>query len=52
LTIVYAHPHSLHNGGSQDERCLLPFFERVNELRQQDKLQVLLPSDLLEGGYL
>lgn len=52
IAVVYAHPHSLHNGSSQDERYLLPFFEHVNELRRQGKLQVLLPSDLLWGSRL
>lgn len=52
ITVAYAHPHSLHNGSPQDESYLIPFFERANELRQQGRLQVLLPSDLLQSGDL
>lgn len=52
IMVVYAHPHSLHSGGSQDERHLIPFFERVSELCAQSKLQVALPSILLKDGHL
>ena len=48
IVVVWAHPHSLNLGNSQDERYLIPFLERVNELRHQDKLRVSLPSDFFE----
>lgn len=47
LTIVYAHPHSLHVGNSQDEKWLIPFLEKVNRFRKQGRLQILLPGDVL-----
>jgi hypothetical protein len=47
LLIVWAHPHSLHMGGSQDERHLLPFLQRLQELQCQQKIRVLLPSELI-----
>lgn len=48
IVIVWAHPHSLSLGGSQDERYLIHFLSRINELRGQGKLQVSLPSDFLQ----
>jgi hypothetical protein len=46
LTVAYGHPHSLTLGNSQDERHLVPFLERIGELRSRGLLEVTLPRDL------
>jgi hypothetical protein len=46
ITVVHGHPHSLHSGGSQDERCLLPLLQRIRSLRDRRLLQVCLPRQL------
>lgn len=52
FVVVYAHPHSLHNGSPQDEKYLIPFFERINALRRQGLLTVARPADVLAGTNL
>jgi peptidoglycan/xylan/chitin deacetylase (PgdA/CDA1 family) len=44
--VAYGHPHSLHAGGNQDERFLVPFLERVRTHRSSRRLDVVLPSQL------
>jgi hypothetical protein len=46
LMVAYGHPHSLHAGGSQDERHLVPFLQRVCAHRNDRRLDVILPRDL------
>ncbi len=46
LVVAYGHPHSLTLPTSQDERHLVPFLERVRELRSRGLLQVVRPRDL------
>jgi hypothetical protein len=46
LVVAYGHPHSLHAGGHQDERFLVPFLERVQAQRQSGRLEVVLPAQL------
>jgi hypothetical protein len=46
LMVAYGHPHSLHNGGSQDERHLIPCLERVCAYRDGHRLDLTLPRDL------
>jgi hypothetical protein len=46
LVVAYGHPHSLHAGGSQDERYLVPFLERVSTYRANHQLEVILPAAL------
>ncbi len=46
IAVVYAHPHSLSSQGPQSERFLLPFLEKVKELRENGKLHVALPREL------
>lgn len=47
LTVAYAHPHSLSSAGPQDQMHLIPFLQRVSELRRERRLEVMLPADLL-----
>lgn len=47
LAVVYGHPHSLHASNSQDERRLIPFLDRVRELRDEGRLRPMLPRDVL-----
>jgi hypothetical protein len=47
LVVVYAHPHSLRAGNSQDESLAVPFFEQVRDLRRLGLLEVCLPRDLV-----
>ena len=51
LVVAYGHPHSLSAGGSQDMTHLVPFLERVQELRASHDLQVVLPSSLVEQTH-
>ena len=46
IAVVYGHPHSLHSGGSQDERLLVQLLKRIRSLREQQLLQVRLPRHL------
>ncbi len=50
LAVVYGHPHSLLSGGTQDQTYLIPFLEKVDQLRQAGRLQVRLPSDIVSNG--
>src|SRR5262249_27830844 len=47
LIVAYGHPHSLHSGDPQDERWLIPFLERVRDMRRENLVQVRLPRDLV-----
>jgi hypothetical protein len=49
LAVVYAHPHSLTSAGPQDQAHLIPFLQRVSELRREGRLDIVLPADLLAG---
>jgi len=44
--VVYGHPHTLHMGGTQDERYLAPFLEHVRFLAESGRLDVVLPRQL------
>ncbi len=46
LVVVYGHPHSLHAGGTQDERHLVPFLQHVRALVDRGRLDVVLPRQL------
>jgi hypothetical protein len=48
LVVAYGHPHSLTAGGNQDMTHLVPFLERVRELRASHDLEVVLPSSLVD----
>ena len=48
IAVVYGHPHSLHAGNTQDERWLVPFLERVHELRAEGRIEAILPRVLLQ----
>ena len=48
IAVVYGHPHSLHSGNAQDERWLVPFLDRVSELRAQGRIEPILPRMLLQ----
>jgi hypothetical protein len=47
IVVVYGHPHSLHAGSAQDEANLVPFLQRVRELRKAGTLRILRPRDVL-----
>ena len=47
IAVVYGHPHSLHAGNTQDERWLVPFLDRVSELRAEGRIEPVLPRTLL-----
>jgi hypothetical protein len=47
IAVVYGHPHSLHAGNTQDERWLVPFLDRVSELRAEGRIEPILPRMLL-----
>lgn len=47
IAVVYGHPHSLHAGNTQDERWLVPFLDRVDELRAEGRIEAVLPRTLL-----
>ena len=49
VAVVYGHPHSLRNGGNQDERWLRPFLQEVQDLRRDGGLEVCLPQALSLG---
>lgn len=46
LAVVYAHPHSIREGKSQDESLLVPFLERVRAYRRAGRLRICLPRDV------
>jgi hypothetical protein len=46
MAVIYAHPHSLKSGDTQDESHLVPFMKRVRDLRRQGVVDVILPRDL------
>ena len=46
IGVVYGHPHSLHGGGVQDERWLVPLLARIRSLCERRLLQVCLPRTL------
>jgi hypothetical protein len=48
---VYAHPHSLLSGNSQDESHLIPFLQLVSSLREQRVLTVCLPREIIDGSH-
>lgn len=48
IAVVYGHPHSLHAGNAQDERWLVPFLDRVSELRAEGRIEPILPRMLLQ----
>ncbi len=50
LAAVYAHPHSLWDGGPQDERALAPFLRRLAALRGEGRMTVVLPGELAVAG--
>jgi len=50
LVVVYGHPHSLLSGGTQDQTHLVPLLERVDQLRQEGRLKVRLPADIVHNG--
>lgn len=50
LAIIYAHPHALREGGSQDERLLVPLLRRIGDARRTGSLGVGLPRDLAAGA--
>jgi Polysaccharide deacetylase len=47
--VAYGHPHSITSGNSQDHKYLIPFFERVKQLRESGRLEVIRPKDVLFG---
>lgn len=44
--VVYGHPHSLSSNGPQHESHLVPFLKKVNWLKSQYGLEVILPKSL------
>ena len=48
IAVVYGHPHSLHAGNAQDERWLVPFLDRVSELRAEGRIETIVPRLLLQ----
>jgi hypothetical protein len=47
--VAYAHPHSIANGGPQDQSLLVPFLRRVRQLCDAGSLEVALPRQLVAG---
>jgi len=48
--VVYGHPHSVTSGNSQDVKFLVPFLQKVKDLRRAGKLQVLRPKEVLASA--
>ena len=48
--VVYGHPHSIKGKGSQNEAHLIKFLERAAELKKQNKIEVKLPSLIMDGN--
>jgi peptidoglycan/xylan/chitin deacetylase (PgdA/CDA1 family) len=46
FAVVYGHPHSITLEGPQNARYLEPFLKRVAQLRDEGRLQILLPKQL------
>jgi hypothetical protein len=46
LAVIYAHPHSIRLGESQDESLLVPFLRRIREHRRAGRLRIYLPRDI------
>lgn len=47
--VVYGHPHSICSGNAQDEKWLVPFFERVRDLVDLGMIEPMLPRDLISA---
>jgi hypothetical protein len=47
FAVIYGHPHSLRSGTGQDEQHLIYFFEKVQRLVSESRLQVLLPRQVV-----
>jgi len=47
FAVIYGHPHSLHSGTGQDEQHLILLFEKVQRLISENRLQVLLPNQIV-----
>jgi hypothetical protein len=47
LVVVHGHPHSLRGSDAQNEAHLVPFLSRLSQLRDQGRVAVGLPRDLL-----
>jgi hypothetical protein len=46
LAVIYAHPHSIRLGESQDESRLVPFLKLVRDHRRAGRLRIGLPRDI------
>jgi hypothetical protein len=46
FAVIYAHPHSVHLGGVQDESCLVPFLKHISGYRRAGHLRVCLPREI------
>ncbi len=46
--IVYGHPHHLSTDKVEGEKYLIPMLKRIRQLRDEGKLQVALPHQLLK----
>ena len=46
--VVYGHPHSASSGNSQDFRYLVPFLERVRELKRAGRIEIMLPGNVAQ----
>jgi hypothetical protein len=47
IIVVGGHPHSLHAGGTQDEKMLAPFLDHARELNRRGLLRLSLPRDIV-----
>ena len=50
--IVYGHPHSLFAEGAQNLAHLAPFMEFIGKLRNEGRLSVYLPREIVSWGCL
>jgi hypothetical protein len=50
IVAAYGHPHSLHSGNSQDLIHLVPFLQTAARLRDEGRLTVCRPIDLLTSA--
>ncbi len=50
IAVVYGHPHSLHAGNSQDAAYLVPLMARIRELKNEGRVRLALPRELLAEG--
>lgn len=46
FAVIYAHPHSIRLGGTQDESRLVPFLKLVHDYRRAGHLRICLPRDI------